>query len=155
MLVSSMLPRQIARGSTKQGPMAPHQWWSAYGSVYPTLQPIAVKILAKQPSASPCERNWSDLEITVGKRRCSFKSTTLGKVLSVRQNLKNIKADDDAGDKGTIYDGLLGKPLKADDEAYMVEAEEGGGLEDADDAAGAAIFLREAEVVDLEGTESD
>lgn len=132
----------------------PYLWWEAYGDVYKTLKPVAVKITSKQPSASPCERGWSDLEITMGKRRCRFKSSTLGKVLSVRQNLQHIRADNAAGDKGLIYEGLLGPPLAVTDEDYMLPVELGEELEDAEDAHGAAAFLG-AEAIQVDDSEPD
>lgn len=146
---------QIAKSAAAKGGLLPYLWWEAYGDVYTTLKPIAVKITSKQPSASPCERGWSDLEITMGKRRCRFKSSTLGKVLSVRQNLKHIRADNAAGDRGLIYEGLLGPPLAVTDEDYMLPVELGEELEDAEDADGAAAVFLGAEAIEVDNSGPD
>lgn len=46
----------VAQGSSEKQAMLPHLWWQSFGGCWPLLQPIAIKILSKVPSSSPCER---------------------------------------------------------------------------------------------------
>ena len=115
----------------------PHVWWRTWGDTYPVLAPMACKLLSKQPSASPCERNWSSLDVVLGKRRCSMLSSTLSKLLRVRQHMHNLRQQRAAALATDPYADLLWQLVTTDGDDFMVPLEdEAEMLEDAADAAG-------------------
>jgi hypothetical protein len=59
--------RPLVRDAAKS--MQGHIWWREFGSVCPTLQPLAIKVLAQCSSACGCERNWSTFDFIHSKKR--------------------------------------------------------------------------------------
>jgi hypothetical protein len=54
---SSPLCKEGPINTARQCP--PWQWWRLYGSIYPELQRVAIKLTAQVVSATACERAWS------------------------------------------------------------------------------------------------
>ena len=119
--------------------MMPHVWWRTWGDVFPTLQGVACMLLSKQPSASPCERNWSALDVVLNKRHCSMLSTTLSKLLRVRQHLRQHQRLSAAALGADPFGDLLWAAVNADGDDYLVPAEGDAALEDAADMSDEAI----------------
>ena len=59
-----------------------YQWWSTFGTGLPALRSIAVELLARSPSASVCEFNWSAVGRTETKHR-PLHSTRTNKLVNV------------------------------------------------------------------------
>ena len=49
-----------------------YAWWDLYGGSTPTLQRLAMAVLAQPSSACACERNWSTYEFIHSKKRNSL-----------------------------------------------------------------------------------
>jgi hypothetical protein len=132
-----------------EGAVLPHLWWNTYGDAFPALADVARKLLSKQASASPCERSWSALDVVMGKRRCSLLSSTLSKLLRVRQHLLVVRQADQKADKADIYSDLLWKVVDPGSDDYIMEPEAGMDLVDAADAAAVSDFLEHDHAVDV------
>ena len=110
--------------------MLPHIWALTYAEgTYPVLSTVMAKILSKHPSASPTERSWSHLEITMGKLRTRLLDTTLGKLLYVRQNLKTVEQFGKDYDRADLMQGVVCEYEYGDD-GYMVDIDDSEVLEE-------------------------
>lgn len=113
----------------------PVGWWKLYGTEVPTLQKMAMRILALTSSSSGCERNWSVYEMIHTKRRNRLTTDRLNnmvfvqfntRMLSKRQRLKDKKKADsllstDASEaQGWLFEG-------GDDHALVVFRDEDDG----------------------------
>ena len=70
-----------------------YAWWLSYGASTPTLQELAIKVLAQVSSACACERNWSDYDFIHSKKRnClgSKRAEDLVYVFTNRRLLSNV-----------------------------------------------------------------
>ncbi|XP_042516800.1 uncharacterized protein LOC122091053 [Macadamia integrifolia] len=52
----------IKQRKAGEGALDPISWWETHGSLAPTLQQYAIRILGLCCSASGCERNWSTFD---------------------------------------------------------------------------------------------
>jgi hypothetical protein len=143
---SNIIPRDIMELAKGKQAIAGFIWWNSYCSTrLPALQPTAVKILSKLTSASGCERGWSSVDFTLGKRRCSLGSTRLGKLIRTRQNLHNLARAADADDKADMLAGFDVKHVcheHMDEHDLLVPVEQDDELlTDAADLRTAADFL--------------
>ena len=59
------------------------QWWDTFGSTLPILKPIAVQLLARTVSASPCEFNWSVVSMHESQRRGKLHTASTNKEVNV------------------------------------------------------------------------
>jgi hypothetical protein len=76
------------------------QWWDTFGSTLPVLQPIAVQLLARTVSASPCEFNWSRVALHESQRRLRLHTANTNKEVNVaatHQLEASTKVQDSSG----------------------------------------------------------
>ncbi|GBG91541.1 hypothetical protein CBR_g52575 [Chara braunii] len=66
-------------------------WCWCHGKSHPKLQRIAVRVTAMWSTATPCERNWSTLDLVHEKRRNQLSSETINKLVYVHWNLQLLK----------------------------------------------------------------
>ncbi|GBG78477.1 hypothetical protein CBR_g26507 [Chara braunii] len=64
------------------------EWWSAYGENHPDLKKIATRVIAMWSTATPCERNWSSLDLIHTKRRNNLSSASLAKLVYIHWNMQ-------------------------------------------------------------------
>lgn len=141
---SNIIPKDIMDMAKGTNAIAAYMWWNSYCSTrLPALQPVAVRILSKLTSASGCERDWSSVEFTIGKRRCSLGSTRLGKLVRTRQNLQTQKRAAAADNKGDMVASFTVKHVCEEhmDDTLLVSVEQGEELLDAADMLAVAEFL--------------
>ena len=90
-----------------------YQWWSTFGTTLSRLQPVAVKLLARTASASPCEFNWSSVAMHESQRRHRLHTTKTNKAINVaathQLQAAIRKAKDDDGNilQVPILDGAI------------------------------------------------
>ena len=65
------------------GTMLPHEWWTNYGTDYPTLQPLAIRLLSQPLGSGDSERNWRDWDLVKTQQRCSLASVKADKLVHV------------------------------------------------------------------------
>ena len=63
--------------------MEPYKWWKDYGRDYPTLKPLAVRLLAQVCGAGDSERKWRDWDAVKTRQRGRLSSTTANKLVQV------------------------------------------------------------------------
>lgn len=98
--------------AAKAAPQVPaHAWWGTYGHSAPELQGVAVKVLAQVPSASPCERNWSDFGYVHSKVRNRLKAERAEKLVYVYRNSR-----EGAKHEGVFDEESVAWAYAADDE---------------------------------------
>lgn len=147
------IPADLINSAKGPDAVSAFNWWLTYGDTYSDLQAIAIRITAKQPSASPCERMWSSLEFTLTKRRCRLKSTTLGKLLYVRGNLRALERIEEgpttfAGENAAL---LCEEESDYDEDDIDVELDKKQRLIDAADAQRVQDFFKQQEVLHTYG----
>ena len=67
-------------------------WWETYGYALPTLQKMALRILAQDCSSGACERNWSAYSLIHTKIRNKLTTRQLERLIYCRSNLRMIRA---------------------------------------------------------------
>lgn len=70
--------------------MLPHKFWGLYGTGCKVLRPVAVRLLAQSPSASPCERNWSAYDFVHSKKRNRLGVQKAQQLVYVFQNMRTV-----------------------------------------------------------------
>ena len=81
--------RESAAQSAKE--LAPHQWWAQYGSTAPSMQEVAMKVLAHPPSATSVERVNSEFSYVHDKKRNRLSHERAGKLVFVHHNLRVVR----------------------------------------------------------------
>lgn len=71
-----------------RGIMEPKVWWLAHGARAPTLQKVAVKLLAQPCSSSFCERNWSTYSFIHSLKRNKMAPHRAEALVYVHSNLR-------------------------------------------------------------------
>jgi hypothetical protein len=71
-------------------------WWSRFGSTYPRLLRLALRVLAVQPTSAESERSFSSSGLISTKRRASLHSRTLEYLSFHRYNEPVIKSNREA-----------------------------------------------------------
>ncbi|GBG67037.1 hypothetical protein CBR_g78818 [Chara braunii] len=67
------------------------QWWGLYGSKHIELQKIAMRVMAMWSTATPCERNWSSLDLVHSKRRNNLSSESVAKLVYIHWNMQLLR----------------------------------------------------------------
>ena len=70
--------------------MEPHRFWNVHGGSAKVLRPLAIRLLAQSPSASPCERNWSAYDFVHNLKRNRLGSKKAEQLVFVFQNLRAL-----------------------------------------------------------------
>jgi len=65
-------------------------WWTSYGSLTPTLQALAYKLLSQPTSSSCCERNWSSFSAIQSLKRNKLTSSRTEDLIYVHTNLRML-----------------------------------------------------------------
>lgn len=68
--------------------MEPKVWWLAHGARAPTLQKVALKLLAQPCSSSFCERNWSTYSFIHSLKRNKMAPHRAEALVYVHSNLR-------------------------------------------------------------------
>jgi hypothetical protein len=107
-------------GKSSGESMLPHHWWFAYSSEWPTLSPVAMKVLAQCPSSSASERNWSSYDHVVSKDRNRLTPDRAMKLVHCYHNLRSLKLlaeAQEAGKRGKRGSVMLDRLLVEVEEA--------------------------------------
>lgn len=72
--------------------LKPLFWWETYGYALPTLQKMALRIVAQDCSSGACERNWSSYSLIHTKIRNRLATRQLERLVYCRSNLHMIHA---------------------------------------------------------------
>ena len=67
-------------------------WWETFGYAIPTLQKVALRVLAQDCSSGACERNWSSYSLIHTKIRNKLSTRQLERLVYCRSNLRMIRA---------------------------------------------------------------
>lgn len=62
--------------------MEPYKWWKDYGGDYPTLQSLAVRLLAQVCGAGDSERNWRDWDAVKADALVPLRRTSWSKFIA-------------------------------------------------------------------------
>lgn len=76
---------------TRLPPTNIKKWWSTKGSMWPTLQSIALLLFSLVPSAASAERNFSTFGFVHSKLRNRLGADTVAKLVFIKQNSNYIK----------------------------------------------------------------
>ena len=68
----------------------PLQWWKERKPIYPTLSPLAQRILAQSATSAPSERTFSVGGITIAKDRANLNPDHAEELIVLLENWENI-----------------------------------------------------------------
>ena len=71
----------------KKNEFSPLSWWEQYGSLFPHLKKLALRVLGQPCTSSSCERNFSLIERVQSKKRCSLAKDTLEDLVYCNANM--------------------------------------------------------------------
>ncbi|GBG63343.1 hypothetical protein CBR_g37701 [Chara braunii] len=87
-VVEESLWTDFAKFDSSLTQMTASEWWNAHGASHKKLRDIAMRVTTMWSTATPCERNWSSLDLVHDKRRGPLSPDSLAKLVYVHLNLQ-------------------------------------------------------------------
>jgi hAT family C-terminal dimerisation region len=83
-------------------PESSYEYWNMIGGEAAALRKVAMRILSKEASSSPCECKWSAFEAAQSPKRNRLKTSTLNDLVYTRVNLRLMQPRLDADYTDTV-----------------------------------------------------
>lgn len=138
--LSTATPILHARLTREKSPLAPYEFWTAYGDQWPKLKKLALRIFSLPASTASCERNFSLMGFIHSKIRNKLGAAKVQMITFIKNNyhqLKGVKQqldaaayDDEEGVVGEVID--LADEAEDDDEASYESGEPVDEMDDID-----------------------
>ncbi|GBG62506.1 hypothetical protein CBR_g30824 [Chara braunii] len=87
-VVEESLWTDFAKFDSTLAQMSASELWNRHGASHKKLQDIAMRVTTMWSTATPCERNWSSLDLVHDKRRGPLSPDSLAKLVYIHLNLQ-------------------------------------------------------------------
>ncbi|XP_042492165.1 uncharacterized protein LOC122071810 [Macadamia integrifolia] len=123
----------IKQRKAGEGALDPISWWETHGSLAPTLQQYAIRILGLCCSASGCERNWSTFDFIHTKKRNRLEHQRLNDLVYIQYNRRLHSRFQERREKGSNCDPLILDEMNWSSEWITGDQEDGDLVHPGDD----------------------